>query len=190
MKRVIPLFSFALFLISLTSSAFATSIVSTSPTAGSVLSISPTAVSIKASADLQDGANEITVTDSTGARVDDGAIQIQGSVLLVGIKPLKLSGLYTVSYSMMSIDQPPIVGTFTFLYNAPAEMTLPTPAPTQEAVLSQSPNRITDILVLGLMIFAFIILVLLSRYAKQTFRTPAKAKPVGKKNSSSKKFLK
>ena len=59
-------------------SSWATSIVSTSPTAGSVLSISPTAVTIKANADLLDGANEITVSDSKGIRVDDGSIQIQG----------------------------------------------------------------------------------------------------------------
>jgi methionine-rich copper-binding protein CopC len=171
-------------------SSWATSIVSTSPTAGSVLSISPTAVTIKANADLLDGANEITVSDSKGIRVDDGSIQIQGSVLMVGVKPLTISGLYTVAYTLMAIDQPPITGTFTFLYNAPAEIALPTPTPSEEEVLTNSPNRMTDLFVIGLMIFAFIMLIFLSRYAKQTLKTPARPRKVKKSSSTSKKFLK
>jgi len=84
--------------------AFSTSIVSTSPTAGSVLSVAPTAVTIKASAELEDVANEITVTDPNGVRVDDGSVQIQGQVLMVGLKPLTISGLYTVSYTIMQLQ--------------------------------------------------------------------------------------
>jgi methionine-rich copper-binding protein CopC len=171
-------------------SSWATSIVSTSPTAGSVLSISPTAVTIKANADLMDGANEITVSDSKGVRVDDGSIQIQGPVLMVGIKPLTISGLYTVAYTLMALDQPPLTGTFTFLFNAPAEMALPTPTPSEEEVLTNSPNRITDLFVIGLMIFAFIMLIFLSRYAKQTLKAPARPRKVNKNSSASKKFLK
>jgi methionine-rich copper-binding protein CopC len=171
-------------------SSWATSIVSTSPTAGAVLSISPTAVTIKANADLLDGANEITVSDSKGIRVDDGSIQIQGSVLMVGVKPLTISGLYTVAYTLMAIDQPPLTGTFTFLYNAPAEMALPTPIPSEEEVLTNSPNRMTDLFVIGLMIFAFIMLIFLSRYAKQTLKTPARPRKVKKNSSTSKKFQK
>jgi hypothetical protein len=155
-----------------------------------VLSISPTAVTIKANADLLDGANEITVSDSKGVRVDDGSIQIQGSVLMVGVKPLTTSGLYTVAYTLMAVDQPPITGTFTFLYNAPAEMALPTPTPSEDEVLTNSPNRITDLFVIGLMIFAFIMLIFLSRYAKQTLKAPSRPRTVKKNSSASKKFLK
>ena len=165
-KRICTLFTALLITCAGATSAWATSIVSTSPTVGSVLSVSPTAVTIKANADLLDGANEITVSDSKGIRVDDGSIQIQGSVLMVGVKPLTTSGLYTVAYTLMAIDQPPITGTFTFLYNAPAEMALPTPTPSDEEVLTNSPNRVTDLFVIGLMIFAFIMLIFLSRYAK------------------------
>ena len=88
-----------LFIVGITpvSNAWATSIVSTSPTAGSVLSISPTAITIKANADLLSGANEMTVTDAKGVRVDDGSLQVQGAVLMVGIKTLTTSGLYTVA---------------------------------------------------------------------------------------------
>jgi hypothetical protein len=69
-------------------------------------------------------------------------------------------------------------------------MTLPTPAPTKEVLINNSPNRLTDLFVVGLMIFAFIILVFLSRYAKQTFNTPAKPRRVKKASSTSKKFIK
>ncbi len=188
-KRICTLFTALLITCAAAPSSWATSIVSTSPTAGSVLSISPTAVTIKANADLLDGANEITVSDSKGIRVDDGSIQIQGSVLMVGVKPLTISGLYTVAYTLMAVDQPPVTGTFTFLYNAPAEMALPTPTPSEE-VLTNSPNRITDLFVIGLMIFAFIMLIFLSRYAKQTLKAPARPRKVKKSSSTSKKFLK
>jgi len=189
-KRICTLFTALVITCAVMPSSWATSIVSTSPTAGSVLSISPTAVTIKANADLLDGANEITVSDSKGIRVDDGSIQIQGSVLMVGVKPLTISGLYTVAYTLMAIDQPPITGTFTFLYNAPAEMALPTPTPSEEEVLTNSPNRITDLFVIGLMIFAFIMLIFLSRYAKQTLKAPVRPRKVKKSSSTSKKFLK
>jgi hypothetical protein len=44
--------------------------------------------------------------------------------------------------------------------------------------------------VVALMVFAFIMLVFLSRYAKQTFNTPAKPRRVKKASSTSKKFIK
>ena len=127
MKRLSAVFLALTYLLLTPFTAYAASIVSTSPTAGSILSISPTAITIKANADLLDGANEITVTDAKGVRVDDGSIQIQGAVLMVGLKALSLSGLYTVTYTLTAVDDSPIAGTFTFLYNAPAEMSLQLP---------------------------------------------------------------
>ena len=109
---------------------------------------------------------------------------------MVGIKPLTDSGLYTVTYTLMAIDQPPIVGTFTFLYNSPAEMILPTPTPTDTQVVTATPNRTTDMFVIGLMIFAFVMLVFLSRYAKKTFKSPSGSGKKVKSASTSKKFIK
>ena len=191
MKRYLRLLFTLLFVTTTSlSNAWATSIVSTSPTAGSVLSISPTAVTVKANADLVSGANEMTVTDAKGVRVDDGSLQVQGPVLLVGLKTLTASGLYTVAYTLMAIDQPPITGTFTFLYNAPGEIAVATPAPTVEEVVNSSPNRLTDLFVIGLMVFAFVMMIFLSRYARKTFKTPAKPRKVKKNSSASKKFIK
>lgn len=191
MKRYLQVVLTALILgITFPSNVWATSIVTTSPTAGSVLSIAPTAVTIKASSDLATGANEMTVTDAKGVRVDDGSLQVQGAVLMVGLKPLTTSGLYTVAYTLMAIDQPPITGSFTFLYNAPGEIAVATPAPATEEVLTKSPNRITDFFVIGLMVFAFLTLIFLSRYARKTFKTPAKPRQPKKNSSSSKKIVK
>jgi len=194
MKRGFQLLTALMFSVISIAPAFSTSIVSTSPTAGSVLSVAPTAVTIKASAELEDVANEITVTDPNGVRVDDGSVQIQGQVLMVGLKPLTISGLYTVSYTIMAIADVPTVSSFTFLYNAPAEMTLATPSPSQSEVNTPTANRTTDIFVIALLIFAFIILIFLSRYAKQTFKAPVKAPVKARKppirKSTSRKFLK
>jgi methionine-rich copper-binding protein CopC len=191
-KRSIQIISLSIISLLGTSPAFATSIITTSPTAGSILNLSPSAVSIKANADLVEGANTVEVISPEGIRVDDGAIQIQGQVILVGLKPLQTSGTYTVSYTLMAIDEESTSGTFTFIYNAPDEVSLPTPTPTvsEDPLASNNPNRLTDLFVIGLMVFAFIVLVFLSRYAKQTFNTPSKPKTSRKNSSSSKKFLK
>jgi len=192
MKRLVQVISLSMFVFLGTNIAAATSIVSTSPTAGSILSISPSAVSIKANSDLVEGANSIEVTNQDGVRVDDGSVQVQGSVLLVGLKPLETSGTYTVSYSLMVIDEESASGTFTFIYNSPGEVTMATPEPTvsEDPLSTNNPNRLTDLFVVALLIFAFIILVFLSRYAKQTFNTPSKSKVQRKNPSTSKKFLK
>lgn len=190
MKRGFQILTALIISIISTAPAFSTSIVSTSPTAGSVLSVAPTAVTIKASAELADVANEITVTDPNGVRVDDGSIQIQGQVLMVGLKPLTISGLYTVSYTILAIADSPTISSFTFLYNAPAEMTLATPSPSQSTISTPTVNRTTDIFVIALLIFAFIVLIFLSRYAKQTFKAPVKARKPQIRKSGSKKFLK
>lgn len=192
MKRLIQIISLSIISLLGTSPVFATSIITTSPTAGSILNLSPSAVSIKANADLVEGANTVEVISPKGIRVDDGAIQIQGQVILVGLKPLQTSGTYTVSYTLMAIDEESTSGTFTFIYNAPDEVSLPTPTPTvsEDPLASNNPNRLTDLFVIGLMVFALVVLVFLSRYAKQTFKTPSKPKTPRKNSSSSKKFLK
>lgn len=192
MKRALQILSLLIASFFISSPVYATSIISTSPTAGSILNLSPSAVSIKANADLVEGANTVEVISPAGTRVDDGAIQIQGSVILVGLKPLQSSGTYTVSYTLMAVDQESTSGTFTFIYNLPDEVSLPTPTPSesQDPLASNNPNRLTDLFVVALMIFAFVVLIFLSRYARQTFNTPSKPKTTRKSSGSSKKFLK
>jgi methionine-rich copper-binding protein CopC len=184
----------AVLLISLTfaaisaSPALATSLVSSSPVGGSVLSVAPTAVTIIANADLTDGANDLSVLDPTGKRVDDGSVQMQGATLTVGVKPLTTTGVYTVNYTIMSVGESPITSSFTFLFNAPTVISEPTPGTSETPNTSQSVNRTSDLLVIALLVFAFFILVLMSRYAKETFnsKAPAKAKKILKPTKSKK----
>jgi methionine-rich copper-binding protein CopC len=168
--------------------ALATSLVSSSPVGGAVLSVAPTAVTITANADLTDGANDLSVLDPTGKRVDDGSVQMQGATLTVGIKPLTATGVYTVNYTIMAIGESPITSSFTFLFNAPSVISEPTPGSTDLPKTSQSVNRTSDFLVIALLIFACFILVLMSRYAKQTFNSnkPAKTRKVLKPTKSKK----
>ena len=168
--------------------AHATSIISSSPVGGSVLSMAPTAVTITANADLTDGANELSVLDPTGNRVDDGSVQMQGPTLTVGIKPLTVTGIYTVNYTIMAVGENPLTSSFTFLFNAPAVISEPSPGATNEEVPTQSINRTSDFLVIALLIFAIFVLILLSRYAKETFNKsgPVKAKTVRKPTKSKK----
>ena len=157
--------------------ALATSLVSSSPVGGAVLSVAPTAVTITANADLTDGANDLTVLDPTGKRVDDGSVQMQGATLTVGIKPLTATGVYTVNYTIMAVGESPITSSLTFLFNAPSVISEPTPGTTDAPKTSQSINRTSDFLVIALLIFACFVLVLMSRYAKQTFNSNKPAKP-------------
>jgi copper resistance protein C len=168
----------SLILLALTTTFFvapanATSLISSSPVGGSVLSLAPTAVTITANTDLTDGANEVTVLDPLGMRVDDGALQMQGATLTVGVKPLTATGVYTVNYTMMAVGEDSLTGSFTFLFNAPAVIAEPTPSlsnPAEQPSDSASVNRTSDLLVIALLIFAIFILVLMVKYAKQTFK--------------------
>ena len=155
------------------SPAHATTLISSSPVGGSVLSLAPTAITITANTDLTDGANEVTVLDPLGVRVDDGSLQMQGATLTVGVKPLTATGVYTVNYTIMAIGEDSLTSSFTFLFNAPAVIAEPTPSlsnPSGESSDSTSVNRTSDFLVLALFIFAIFILVLMIKYAKQTFK--------------------
>ena len=177
MKKVAALLISLIFGAMSAGPVLATSLVSSSPVGGSVLSVAPTAVTITANADLTDGANDLSVLDPTGKRVDDGSVQMQGATLTVGIKPLTATGVYTVNYTIMAVGESPITSSFTFLFNAPSVISEPSPGTTDVPNASQSINRTSDFLVIALLIFACFVLVLMSRYAKQTFNSNKPAKP-------------
>jgi len=118
--------------------AFANAVTSTSPTVGSVLTVAPNAVSVTATGSLLDQGNSITVTDPSGNEVDDGSLTISDVTAVIGLKPLTASGIYTVSYSLLSATDAPLTGSFTFLFNAPATLASPSAAPTQGASPSAS----------------------------------------------------
>jgi copper resistance protein C len=154
-------------------SAGANTLVSTSPISGSTVSVSPTNVTVTGQlpllADAVD-ANVITVKDPNGDRVDDGTISISDLSATVGLKPLIVTGMYRVSYSILSEADEPLVGEFSFKYLAPSNIAPvePNPEPTQ----SQSPassSWATNVFVILLLIGAVIVTIGLSLYARKIY---------------------
>ena len=155
------------------SSASANTLVSTSPVSGSTLSVSPTNVTVTGNvaliADAPD-ANSITVTDANGVRVDDGTITISDVSATVGIRPLVETGMYTVTYFLLSEGEVPLEGSFTFKYQAPSVISTanPTPEPTQSQTPASS-SWGTNFFVILLLLLAVLVTVGLSLYARKLF---------------------
>ncbi len=151
--------------------ASANSIISTFPVRDEVLTVAPNSVTINSSGALMDLGSQITVVDPSGARVDDGSITVDGKNLIVGLKPLTNSGAYLVTYQLLTVNDVPLDGTFKFIVNGLSEITNSTNSPAPEPFNDKSnPNKVTDYLVIGLLVFAFFMLILLSRFARKTFR--------------------
>jgi copper resistance protein C len=155
------------------SSASANTLVSTSPVSGSTLSVSPTNVTVTGNvaliADAPD-ANSITVTDPNGVRVDDGTITISDVSATVGIRPLVETGMYTVTYFLLSEGEVPLEGSFTFKYQAPSVISTanPTPEPTQSQTPASS-SWGTNFFVIVLLLLAVLVTIGLSLYARKLF---------------------
>ena len=68
------------------SPAVANTLVATTPVVGSTIQSAPSAITITTQLALIDSGNEVTVTDPTGVRVDDGALTIDGVNAVIGLK--------------------------------------------------------------------------------------------------------
>ena len=154
-----------------TSSAFSNALVSTSPISGSTLSVSPTSVTVTGQLPLIAEANEISVTDPKGARVDDGTIMVNDVSATVGLMPLTESGFYTVTYLLFAEADAPLEGSFRFKYQAPSTIApeKPTPQPT-ETQRPASSSRTTNMFVISLLVLSMAITIGLSLYARKLFK--------------------
>lgn len=158
-----------------TSSARANDLVSTSPPANSTIGISPNSVSVTGSVILLDLGSQLTVTDPSGARVDDGSLSVDGKTLMVGVRNFKLAGAYAVSYELLGVNDVPLQGQFVFRFNG-AQISNPTSSPNPATSdlprinEDSSNNKFTDRLVIALLICAFLTLIFLSKYARNTFK--------------------
>jgi methionine-rich copper-binding protein CopC len=150
-------------------SAFANSLVATSPISGATLQSAPSAVTITTELPLMDAGNEVTVSDPTGARVDDGALTIDGTNAVIGLKQLVKNGIYTVDYSLYAENDLPLIGSFTFNFSEPAVVATVAPVPTKTPTPSGN-NLGTTIFVLGLLAAALVVTVALSLYARKLYR--------------------
>jgi len=169
MKKVsvIALVMGAIFLTPMT--AFANSLVATSPISGATLQSAPSAVTITTELPLMDTGNEVSVTDPTGVRVDDGALTIDGINAVIGLKQLVKTGIYSVNYSLLAENDVPLMGTFTFNFAEPT--VIATVAPEPSKIPTPSGNNLgTTIFVLGLLAAAVIVTIALSLYARKLYR--------------------
>jgi methionine-rich copper-binding protein CopC len=84
-----------------------------SPLVGSTVPTAPHEVALTFSQNLEPAFSNVQVTDSGGARVDEGKAQISGNTMTVGLKALA-PGSYKVHWHVLSIDTHASEGTFTF----------------------------------------------------------------------------
>ena len=162
-------------------SALANSLVSTSPAVGSVLSVAPNAVSVTAAISLLPDGNSISVTDPAGKQVDDGSLTISDTTAVIGIKPLTVSGIYTVSYTLLSATDAPLTGSFTFLFNAPPTISSPStsaaPTPIQTLVAKPAAsNSSANLFVIILLVVATLIGLFLLWYARLVWKDSKKSR--------------
>jgi len=149
--------------------AMANSLVATTPMAGRTIQSAPSAITITTELPLLDLGNDVTVTDPTGVRVDDGALTIDGTNAVIGLKQLVKTGVYTVNYSLLAENDAPFIGTFTFNFAEPT--VIATVAPQPSTVATPSGNNLgTTIFVLGLLAAAIVVTIALSLYARKLFR--------------------
>jgi len=113
--------------------------------------------------------NEVTVTDPSGARVDDGALTIDGTNAVIGLKQLVKTGIYSVNYSLFAENDLPLIGRFTFNFAEPTVVATVAPKPTVTPAPSGD-NLGTTIFVLGLLAAALVVTIALSLYARKLFR--------------------
>ena len=150
---------------------FANTLVATTPVAGASLDSAPSAVTVTTEVALMDAGNEVTVTDPSGARVDDGALTIDGVNAVVGLKQLVKTGIYTVNYSLLAENDVPLVGKFTFNFAEPTVIEPVAPQPTPIQTATPSGNNVgTTTFVLGLLLAALVVTLALARYARKIYR--------------------
>lgn len=150
--------------------ASANSLVATNPVSGSSVTTSPSAVTITTEIPLIDMGNSISVTDPSGARVDDGTLAINGVNAVIGLKPLSTSGVYRVTYTLLAENDLPLEGSYTFSFSAPSVIETPAPNPSETSpVKTAGNNLVTGIFVIALLLVAIAVLIALSLYARKLY---------------------
>jgi methionine-rich copper-binding protein CopC len=168
-KRIAALIGVIGISVFMTGPALANSLVATSPIAGATLKVAPSAVTITVEVMPMDMGNEITVTDPNGRRVDDGTLTVAGNEIIVGMKEITESGVYKVSYNIISEMDSPLDGSFIFKFSTPS-------ISTPEEVIPATPAKAegsdfgTNLFVIGLLVVSFVVLVSLALYARKIFK--------------------
>lgn len=155
--------------VGLASPASANSLVSTSPVAGSKITSTPSAITLNTQDVVMDAGNTVTVTDPQGGRVDDGTLTVNATTIVAGLKLMTVSGVYTVSYSLLTNNDVPLIGSFTFTFKAPSVITPATPTvASPSATATQGPASTglgVPVLVVGLIFAVCAVFLFLVFYA-------------------------
>jgi len=154
--------------------AQANTLVATSPIAGSTLKAGPSAITITTEFPLIEEGNEIIVTDPNGKRVDTGILTVLGTDAVAEMKPLETSGLYKVSYLLLSDADIPFEGSYTFTYSAvvlstPTASAIPQPSASATAQPVGS-NFGTNLFVISLLGLSILVLIGMGAYARKIFK--------------------
>lgn len=151
-------------------------LVSSSPASGSSISSAPSVATMTFSTSIGDVGNSVSVTAPNGERVDDGSLQIADTQILVGLKPLNVSGDYTVEYEVDTTEGETLSGQYKFTFVAPAALESPKPedieTPTPDLNKETKSSKVTDFFMIGLLALSILVLVLISR----SLRKPKKKK--------------
>ena len=149
--------------------ASANSLTNTTPISGAILTIAPSAVSLTTDTPLASMGSEIKVTDPKGNQVDDGALTVDGTSAVIGLLNLTEKGIYTVEYSLISDTDIPLVGSYTFTYNAPDQVTTPKPTQTQDAEVTSQSNVGTTFFVILVGVAGLLVAIGLVWYGKKLY---------------------
>ena len=84
-----------------------------SPLVGSTVPAAPHEVALTFTQNLEPAFSTAQVTDSSGARVDQGKAQVSGNTMTIGLKAIG-PGSYKVRWHALSVDTHSTEGTFTF----------------------------------------------------------------------------
>ena len=168
MKRIAALVGVIGLTFFIASPALANSLVATSPIAGATLKVAPSAVTISVEITPMDMGNEITVTDPAGRRVDDGTLTVAGNDIIIGMKPITDSGVYKVSYNIISEMDVPLEGSFIFNFSTPTISVPQEVVPSTPAKVEGS-DFATNLFVIGLLVTSLVVLIALALYARKIF---------------------
>lgn len=112
-------------------------VVATTPEDGTALTAVPESVSLTFSDEVQSMGAAVVVTDSTGARVADGAPVVDGVTVTQALLPDVAAGPVKVAYRIVSSDGHPVTGSWTFTLDLPAQTSA---APSQPSPSQPSPE--------------------------------------------------
>ena len=105
--------------------------------------------------------------DPQGARVDDGTLTVNGTNVVAGLKLLTVSGIYSVSYSLLTDNDVPLEGMYTFTFTAPSVIISPSPTVISPSASGNALGNSVGVptLVVGLMLSAAAVFLVLCFYA-------------------------